>query len=113
MHELSIVMNILEIVEESAAKNGAVTVSEIEMDIGELAGIEFDAFDFAVENAPKSDLLKDALFRVHRIKPVARCNDCLKEFPASGYSDPCPFCKSFRTEIIKGNELKVKSFSME
>ncbi len=113
MHELSIVMNILDIVEESAVKNGASAVTEVEMEIGELAGIEFDAFDFAVESAPRSDLLKDAKFKVHRIKPVARCNDCSHQFATSSYSDPCPVCKSFKTEIIKGNELRVKSFRID
>ena len=48
MHELSIAMNILEIAEENAKKLNAKIVHEIEIDIGELSGIDFDALEFAL-----------------------------------------------------------------
>ncbi len=113
MHELSIVMNILDTVEENAAKHNASVVHEIEMDIGELAGVEFDALDFAISNAPKSGLLKNVEFKINKIKPIAQCNDCNHQFETSGYATPCPKCHSAKTNIIKGNELKIKSFKID
>jgi hydrogenase nickel incorporation protein HypA/HybF len=113
MHELSIVMNILDTVEETAVKHNAKVVHEIEMEVGALSGVEFDALDFAFENSPKPALLQNVKFVVHRIQPIAKCLDCGNEFATEQYSTPCTRCNSVRTEIIQGNELKIKSFQMD
>lgn len=113
MHELSIVMNILNTVEESAIAHKATVVSEIELEIGLLSGVEFNALDFALENAPKSIIFQNVKLLLNKIQPFARCNDCRHEFETSEYTTPCPQCQSFRTEIIRGDELKIKSYRME
>ena len=113
MHELSIVVNILEIVENAAAEHRAKAVHEIEMEIGMLAGIEFDALEFAFENAPKSETLKNVKFKVHKIQPESRCMDCNHQFETHEYSTPCPKCSSIRTELVKGNELRVMAFKID
>jgi hydrogenase nickel incorporation protein HypA/HybF len=113
MHELSIVMNILETVEEKATEMNAKVVHEIEMEVGTLSGVEFDALDFALENSPKSPLLDKVRFQIHKIQPVARCGDCDHEYETTEYATPCPHCKSIRTELVKGNELRIKSFKMD
>jgi hydrogenase nickel incorporation protein HypA/HybF len=113
MHELSIVMNILETVEETAVNHNATVVHEIEMEVGVLSGIEFDALDFAFENSPKPALLQNVKFVVHRIQPKAKCLDCGNEFETEQYSTPCPRCNSVKTEILCGNELRIKSFKMD
>ncbi|VAW24808.1 hypothetical protein MNBD_BACTEROID04-509, partial [hydrothermal vent metagenome] len=43
MHELSIVMGIVKIAEDETAKVEENTVTKIELEIGQLAGIELDA----------------------------------------------------------------------
>ncbi len=113
MHELSIVMNILNTVEENATKHNASVVHEIEMDIGELAGVEFDALNFAISNSPKTGLLKNVEFKINKIKPIAQCNHCNHQFETTGYANPCPKCQSSKTTIIKGNDLKIKSFKID
>ncbi len=113
MHELSIVMNILETVEETAKKHQASVVHEIEMAVGILSGVEFDALDFAFENSPKPALLQNVKFVVHKIQPMAKCLDCGNEFSTDQYSTPCTKCSSIKTEIIRGNELKIQSFKMD
>lgn len=113
MHELSIVMNIFDAVEEKAVEMNATVVHKIEMEVGQLSGIEFDALDFALDNAPRTPLLENAAFVVHRIQPFARCNDCGNEFETNEYATPCPKCASVHTGLIRGNELRIKSFDMD
>ena len=48
MHELSIAQNIVEISEDQVKKHKATGVDKIILQIGELAGIELDALDFAI-----------------------------------------------------------------
>jgi len=113
MHELSIVSGILDTVEENAEKHGAVSVTEIELEIGLLSGVEYDALTFAIEHAPKTGLLKNVCFQIHKIKPLAQCNDCKYEFETLEYAKACPKCNSKQTTLIKGTELKIKSFSFD
>ncbi|MFW5793776.1 MAG: hydrogenase maturation nickel metallochaperone HypA [Bacteroidota bacterium] len=113
MHELSIVTSILDTIEENAISHNASIVHEIELEVGELSGVEFEALEFATEHAPKSELLKNVKFNIVKVKPVAKCQLCQFEFETSEYASVCPKCKSFKTEIIKGNELKIKSFKMD
>ncbi len=113
MHELSIVANIMDIVEEYAVKQHAITVHEIELDIGQLAGIDFDALEFAISHAPRKDLLRNAAFIIHKIDPAAKCRDCQHTYPTKEYATPCPGCGSIRTTITTGNELKVRSFKID
>ncbi|MFP4065183.1 MAG: hydrogenase maturation nickel metallochaperone HypA [Bacteroidales bacterium] len=113
MHELSIVSNIFDIVEENAVKHQATIVHEIEVDVGELAGIEFDALEFALENAPRGKILKDSRVVINKIQPKARCEDCCHVFVTTAFAAACPRCTSSRTKITSGHELKIKSFRMD
>ena len=47
MHELSIVMGIVDLATKQALANGAILIEEIELEIGCLSGIEMDSFEFA------------------------------------------------------------------
>lgn len=60
MHELSIVLSIVDIAEQQVALNDAQSVEEIELEIGQLAGVEWDALDFAWEAATKHTVLEKA-----------------------------------------------------
>jgi hydrogenase nickel incorporation protein HypA/HybF len=109
MHELSIVMSIIDIATKEAGKAGAKDIEEIELDIGELSTVDMDAFTFAWEQGVKDTLLQDSKINVNRIAGLARCLDCEIEFPVSEVYDPCPSCGQHLVEIIRGKELRVKS----
>lgn len=113
MHELSIVMNIIDTVEGKAVEMKATVVHKIELEVGKLSGVEPDALDFALENAPRPPLLAKAQFVVHTIQPAARCLDCGAEFETTAYSTPCSSCSSIRTELVRGDELRIRSFDMD
>jgi len=113
MHELSIAMSIIETVEENARSRNATIIREVELEVGELSGIEFDALDFAFKNAPQNPLFKNTDFKILKIKPLAHCLKCKHKFETNHYATPCPKCQSNHTELIKGNELRIKSFSFD
>jgi hydrogenase nickel incorporation protein HypA/HybF len=113
MHELSITMSILEIVEENAKKLNARIVEEIEMDIGELSGVDFDALEFAIEHSQKPEIMKNVKFVINKIPAKAKCNNCEHEFELSDYYTACPKCNNFDHDIFQGKELKVKSIKID
>ena len=109
MHELSIVQSIIGIAEEQARKAGAQTVDAIELEIGDLAGIEWDALDFAWQAGVPHTVLANAERIIHRIPARARCSNCQNEFELPEWFAACPHCGETFSELIQGRELRVKS----
>ncbi len=109
MHELSIVMSIIEIAQQQAFQANAIGIKEIELDIGTMSGLEMDSFEFAWNQAVKGTILASAIKKINRITAKAQCLDCNNEFIIHQYFDPCPKCGSHLIHILQGKELKVKS----
>ena len=109
MHELSIAQSIVELAEQEALSHKAVSIEELELEIGSLAGIEWGALDFALESAIKGSMLENARIAVQRIAGEGRCGDCENLFPVENLFTACPACGSYAVKIIKGKELRIKS----
>jgi hydrogenase nickel incorporation protein HypA/HybF len=112
MHELSIVLSIVDQVEQIVQQNKAKTVSKIELDIGALAGIEWTSFDFAWKPATKNSSLEHAELVVHRIPGQATCSDCGTRFEKRQLFDPCPSCQGYLHALDSGKELKIKTITL-
>ncbi len=109
MHELSIVMSIIEIAAQQALAADALVIEEIELDIGTLSGLEMDALEFAWSQAVKDTMLEQAVRKINRIDAIAMCMDCDATFAIEKYDDACPVCGQHLLSIIQGKELRVKS----
>lgn len=112
MHELSIISSIVGIAEEHVQKAGARQVDHIELEIGELAGVDWSALDFAWEVGVQRSVLEGAERQVDRIAGEAQCAECENVFSMKELFDPCPVCGSYFNEIKKGKELRVKALTV-
>jgi len=113
MHELSIALSIIDIADKEAKKANAIKVAEIELEVGELAGVEYRALDFAFETAVKNTILENAIVKIHKPKGQAICNDCNTNFEINDLYSACPKCGGYFHNIIKGKELRVKSLLVD
>jgi hydrogenase nickel incorporation protein HypA/HybF len=113
MHELSIVMGIIEIAEEAVASKPDYAVKSIELEIGTMAGVIPEALDMAWESAIKDTFLEFAERKISWVKAEARCSDCGKDFDIKVLYDACPHCGSFYSDVLKGKELRVKALEIE
>jgi len=112
MHELSIALGIVKIAEEETAKAMAKKVDTIELEIGTLAGIEFESLDFVWPMAVKNTVLENAQKKVHIVKGKGKCMDCETVFDMDHFYDSCPKCQSNFKGILQGKELRVKSLEV-
>ena len=112
MHELSIVLNIVKIAEKETAKANLKKVEVIELEIGTLSGIEFEALEFVWPTAVKNTVLEHAVKKINIIKAKGKCIDCDTEFDMEFIYDACPNCSSNFKGILQGKELKVKSLEV-
>jgi hydrogenase nickel incorporation protein HypA/HybF len=109
MHEMSVAMSIVSIADKEAKKARVSRFAAIDLEIGTIAGIEFDALDFVWAAAVQDSVLENAEKRIRKIPAIARCGECEKDYPIKVVYDNCPDCGSFLKNIIQGKELRVKS----
>jgi hydrogenase nickel incorporation protein HypA/HybF len=109
MHELSLVMSIIDIALDQASKAGAQKVEEIELEIGVLSTVELNAFEFAWQQGKKNTRLEHCSLKIDRIPGMALCLECDTEFPVTEVYEACPVCGKHLSQIVKGKELRVKS----
>ncbi|MBT8361198.1 MAG: hydrogenase maturation nickel metallochaperone HypA [Flavobacteriaceae bacterium] len=109
MHELSIALGIVRIAENELRKSTASKIDEIELDIGELSGVELNSLEFVWPSAIENTVLEHAKKTVNNIGGRAICLDCGDPFAVKNQFDKCPNCGSILKEITGGKELRVKS----
>ncbi len=112
MHELSVVLSIVEIAEQETLKAGARQVERIELEIGVLSGVELEALDFAWDVGVKGSVLEHAERYIHRLPGRARCLECGQEFTMIHLYEACPGCGSYFQQVLQGKEMRVKALEV-
>ncbi len=110
---MSIVASIVDIAEKEARKADAEVISELELDIGTVSGIELDALNFAFECIKPKTMLKNAEIKINIIQAKSLCEDCGYQFETDNVYTLCSECGSYKTKIIQGKEMKVKSILVD
>jgi len=113
MHEMTIAMNIVDIVCKQANEEKAHKINSVELEIGSLSGIMIDSLKFCFETACKNTIANRAELNINEIEAMAFCKSCEKEFKIESDFSPCPTCKNFNYEMKKGKELSIKSFNID
>lgn len=109
MHELSVARSVVELVEAQPGVSRAVSVDEVELEIGRLAGVLPEALDFALKSAVRNTRLETARIVCRYIAGEGRCTDCGTVFPMTEIPEACPSCGSWWVAVVRGKELRVKS----
>lgn len=113
MHEMTIAMNIVDIVCQKAEEEKAVKVNSVELVIGELSGIMIDSLEFCFEAACKNTIAERAELNINKIEAEAFCKSCNNTFRMESDFSLCPTCNDFNFEIKKGKEFSIKSFNID
>lgn len=113
MHELSLAQEVVDLVSREAEKNQVTMVSEVLIEIGDLSGIEADAFEMALELISKETILEKAVRQIIRIPGIGKCISCDIEFEMEHMLSTCPECNRYPSEIMGGREFRVVSITAE
>jgi hydrogenase nickel incorporation protein HypA/HybF len=112
MHELSIVLSIVDTAEEQARIHHAKAIERVDLEIGNLAGVDEHALEFAWEVGVKNTVLENANYKIHKVKAWAKCSNCDCEFEMKDIFDPCPLCGEHLIKILRGKEMKIQSITL-
>jgi len=113
MHEFSMAIEVINLAQREAAKRKANTIQEITIEVGDLSGVDADAFESALGLLVKDSILDQALVSLVRTPGMGKCNSCNDEFVMNHRMATCPKCKCFPSEISGGEEFRVLSLVVE
>lgn len=113
MHEMALAESILNIVEETACRQGAVRVTEVRLEIGKLANVEIEALQFGLEAALHGSMAEGAHIECLIIPGQGHCLSCGESVPLTALYDPCPRCDGYPVRPTGGQELRVKDILVE
>src|SRR5690348_13067574 len=113
MHEMGVANSILEGVAAELRRRPGSRATKVGVRIGEMAGVDPDALNFAFEaltlETPLQGLVLDVEFHPRR----HRCRDCARIFEVRDFDLECPGCRSFNSECISGDELEFAYLEVE
>ncbi|MDH3975908.1 MAG: hydrogenase maturation nickel metallochaperone HypA [Deltaproteobacteria bacterium] len=114
MHEMSISVNIIEIIKNEMVKNGATRLNTLKIKIGELTAVEPDSLKFCFEACTRGTALEGAALEVEEVPLMGRCGACKRDFRMDNYfMSPCPDCGIKADNIISGQELDIVSMEVD
>lgn len=113
MHEMSLMAEVLRLVEEDANERGFVKVDRISIIVGELSNVLPDALELAFCYFQKQEcslISENSELAIIREEAKARCKECRKEFAPDYRIALCPHCHQLNTEIISGESFQIESY---
>jgi hydrogenase nickel incorporation protein HypA/HybF len=113
MHELSIAMSIVELVEEETERRG-VQIDAVHLKLGALSGVVkaalLSCYEMACENTP----LQGSRLVIEEVPVVIFCPTCQAQHPLSSIQlFCCPECGTPCSEILQGRELEVVALEIQ
>jgi hydrogenase nickel incorporation protein HypA/HybF len=106
-------MSIIDIALAEAAKAEAQTIDEIEVEVGQLAGVMLESLDFCLQAAAHSTMAASATFTLIPTPGQGHCLTCQRGVMISEFPAQCPACGGFGVQITAGTELKLRSISID
>ena len=112
MHELTVAIQICNVLETELASDGADLVADaVHVQVGALTGIVPEALEFAWPHAVAgSETLGSARLEVVRVDVRVACRPC-GDVQVMTYLRAlrCPVCRSPEVEVLGGDELEILS----
>lgn len=114
MHELSIAMNIIDLVEEESERLGGRQVSAIHLKLGQFSGVVKEALLNSYELACEQSTLHGTRLVIEEVPIAIHCATCGARRPVhSPQLLCCAECGTPAFEIIEGKEIEVSALELQ
>lgn len=113
MHELSIVLSIIDEIGDTAQARGLRDIEVVHLKVGVFSGVDRDALLFSWGLACEGTPLERARLDIETVPLVIHCTVCGQDRnPPSHYQIYCPKCETPSETIVSGRELEVVSLEV-
>jgi len=113
MHEMSLVEGVRELIEEAAARENFSRVKSVRVEIGQLSGVEREAFAFCFEVVMQGGIAQGARLDIVATPGIGRCTACGRVTPLAAVFDPCVHCGGFPVEVTGGTAMRIIDLEVE
>lgn len=113
MHELSLMENILQIIEEAAHEQGFRQVRSVVLEIGQLAAVETEAMRFCFDAVVQGSIAENAVLKIIEVPGSGWCTHCAATVPMADQLATCPQCGSYHLQPNGGTGMQVKELEVE
>jgi hydrogenase nickel incorporation protein HypA/HybF len=112
VHELSVALSIIDVVEEELAKRKDAEVTAVHLRLGPLSGVVKDALLFSYDLACEGTRLEVSKLEIEEMPVMLYCPACAQDQPAASLQNLCcAICGTPSADIRSGSELEV--FALE
>jgi hydrogenase nickel incorporation protein HypA/HybF len=108
MHELGVVIEVVEAVEEIVKEEKLTKVDKIVLQIGELSSMIPMYVERCYPAAVDGTILQDTKLEIEILPANGICRSCNKVFNLLANQKKCPVCKTTEWDILGGNEFIIK-----
>jgi len=108
LHELGVVINVIENVQDFAKKNGVTKIEKLVLQIGELSSMIPKYIQACYPAAVDGTSLQETKLEIEILPGNALCKECNKVFNLIENNGKCPSCESKNFEILSGKEFMIK-----
>ena len=107
MHEASLAGGVLQLVEDTAVREGFSRLLSLRLEAGQLAGVDVRALRFALESLAPGTVLDGAQIEIEEPPGKAWCMGCAQTVAIAQRGDACPVCGGYQLQPTGGMELRV------
>jgi hydrogenase nickel incorporation protein HypA/HybF len=108
VHELSIALSVLDIVQGAAAGAGLSSVTVVRLRVGRASGVQPDSLRFAFDCSKAGTPAEGATLEIEEVPIGGHCDDCGGDFThPEPYVLACPLCGGAAFRLTAGDELHV------
>ena len=111
MHEYSLMLALLERVEEAAAAHHALAVHRVCVQVGDLSGVEPELLESAFAIVRSGTICEGAALEIERVAARWVCPACRRPLSA-GERLQCPACGA-AAELAAGDEILLGQIELE
>ena len=113
MHELSIVANLFEILEEKAREKKAKKITLVKLRVGTLSGVVPEFLETAFDIYKKDTIAAEAILKIVDIPLKIECQKCRKRTVKKDFVFICEHCGSRELKTLQGTELLLEKMELE
>jgi len=113
MHELSIVANLFEILEEKAEETKAKKIVMVKLQVGTFSGVVPEFLKTAFDIYKKETIASEAKLEINKVPLKVQCQKCHAEMIKDDYVFICSKCGSKELKTVSGTELLLEKLEME
>jgi hydrogenase nickel incorporation protein HypA/HybF len=113
MHELSLIANLFEIMEEKAAEKNAKKITHVVLQVGTLSGVVPDLLSTAFDIYKKDTMASEGELTIKEVPLKILCRDCKTEVVKDDFVFICTKCGSTNLKTLSGTELYLEKMELE